>query len=173
MVAERGDAAEAQAQPEAIVDPARGKLVVVIDDDPLVLDGMGGILRGWGCMVVAGNSAGAALSNIGAQSQRPDLIISDYRLASGGTGIAAIERLRDALGADIPAFLISGDTAPERLRDASERGYQLLHKPVPPMRLRAMLNQLLKARDGDAGGAAPGRPIRERAAAPAPTSRPQ
>ena len=42
---------------------------------------------------------------------------------------------------EIPAFLISGDTAPERLRDASESALHLLHKPVPPMRLRAMLNQ--------------------------------
>jgi hypothetical protein len=39
---------------------------------------------------------------------------------------------------------LSGDTAPERLREASASGFQLLHKPVPPMKLRLMLNQLLK-----------------------------
>jgi hypothetical protein len=54
--------------------------------------------------------------------------------------------VRDAFDATIPAFLISGDTAPERLRGASQGGFQLLHKPVPPVRLRATLNQLLKAR---------------------------
>ncbi|HUF86336.1 MAG TPA: response regulator, partial [Thermohalobaculum sp.] len=73
-------------------------------------------------------------------------IISDYRLGSGETGIEAIARLRGAFGAAIPAFLISGDTAPERLRDARAQGIHLLHKPVPPMRLRAMLAQLLKPR---------------------------
>ncbi|MDZ7670567.1 MAG: hybrid sensor histidine kinase/response regulator [Gammaproteobacteria bacterium] len=142
--AARQDAAnEAPASP-VIVDPARGKLVVVIDDDPLVLEGMGGILGSWGCRLVAADSAQTALSGIEEQRQPPDLIIADYRLADGATGIQAIERLRGELGADIPAFLISGDTAPERLRDARACGIHLLHKPVAPMRLRAMLNQLLK-----------------------------
>jgi GAF domain-containing protein/CheY-like chemotaxis protein len=127
------------------LDPAQGKLVVVIDDDPLVLEAMGGVLRSWGCTVIGGESGPAALSHIQTHARRPDLIVSDYRLASG-TGIEAIRQLREKFGEDVPAFLISGDTAPERLRDAAANGFQLLHKPVPPMRLRAMLNQLLKAR---------------------------
>ena len=56
-------------------------------------------------------------------------------------------RLREALGPDIPAFLISGDTAPERLREARASGHHLLHKPVRPMRLRAMVSQLLQKTD--------------------------
>lgn len=142
--AERCSTAETPVSPP-IVDPARDKLVVVIDDDPLVLEGMGGILRSWGCRVLVTDSEEAVLPRIAAH--RPDLIIADYRLADGHTGIQAIKRLRERLGAAIPAFLISGDTAPERLRDASEQGFQLLHKPVAPMRLRAMLNRLLKARE--------------------------
>nr|WP_049764617.1 MULTISPECIES: ATP-binding protein [Chelativorans] len=130
---------------DVISDPAAGKLVVVIDDDPLVLEGMGGILRSWGCRVVAAPSGTAALSQLAIDRHRPDLIVADYRLADGRTGIQAIRHLREGYGAAIPAFLISGDTAPERLRDAREEGYQLLHKPVTPMRLRAMLNQLLRA----------------------------
>jgi signal transduction histidine kinase len=125
-------------------DPAGGKLVLVIDDDGLVLEGMGGMLRSWGCNVMTANSEEAARAALSARKQRPDVIISDYRLANGKTGIEAIEQLRNALGAPIPAFLISGDTAPERLRDASESGFHLLHKPVAPMRLRAVLNQLLR-----------------------------
>jgi signal transduction histidine kinase/CheY-like chemotaxis protein len=138
--------AEASISSATIADPARGKLIVVIDDDPLVLDGMGGILRSWGCTVVAGDTPEAALAKVSNAAREPDLIISDYRLAHGTTGIDAIQRLREAFDAEIPAFLISGDTAPERLRDASENGLHLLHKPVPPMRLRAMVNQLLRAR---------------------------
>jgi signal transduction histidine kinase len=139
---------------ETVADPARGKLVVVIDDDPLVLDGMGGILRSWGCMVVTADSAQAALTKVQAEPHEPDLIICDYRLANRSTGIEAVARLREVLGADIPAFLISGDTAPERLRDAAANGLQLLHKPVPPMRLRAVLNQLLRARPAAPAAAA-------------------
>ena len=74
----------------------------------------------------------------------PDLIISDYRLPDGNTGIEAIERLRSAFGSPIPAFLISGDVSPERLREARAGGYHLQHKPVDPMLLRAMFNQLLR-----------------------------
>ncbi len=129
-------------------DPARGKLVVVIDDDPLVLEGMGGVLRSWGCRLVAGETGDAVLSRIAEQGMRPDLIIADYRLANGSTGIQVIRRLRADFGDGIPAFLISGDTAPERLRDAREHGVHLLHKPVPPLQLRAMVNRLLASRPG-------------------------
>jgi CheY-like chemotaxis protein len=145
------DAGEAPGITAAVADPARGKLIVVIDDDPLVLEGMGGILRSWGCRVISGDTPEAALAKIGEDKRPPDLIISDYRLSNGKTGIEATEHLRRALGAEIPAFLISGDTAPERLRDASENGFQLLHKPVPPIRLRAMLQQLLRGNAGRAG----------------------
>lgn len=152
LVAAGHGAAEAPVSPR-IDDPARGKLVVVIDDDPLVLEGMAGMLRSWGCRVVTANSGDAALAGVAAGPQPPALIIADYRLASGATGIEVIERLRAESGAAIPAFLISGDTAPERLRHAREHGIDLLHKPVAPMRLRAMLNALLGP--GQAAVAAP------------------
>jgi CheY-like chemotaxis protein len=87
------------------------------------------------------------LSQLTEREQRPDLIISDYHLADGKTGIEAIERIEGALGASIPAILISGDTAPERLRDARDKGYILLHKPVDPMRLRAVMHQLFRDHD--------------------------
>jgi CheY-like chemotaxis protein len=144
-VAARGEPRESAAAPVAIADPAHGKLIVVIDDDPLVLDGMGGILRTWGCQVIGGATPEAALANGDEAMGRPDLIISDYRLANGKTGIEAVEHLRHMLGDDIPAFLITGDTAPERMREASASGFHLLHKPVSPMALRAMLNRLLKS----------------------------
>ncbi len=125
---------------------SRGKLVVVIDDDALVLDGMGGLLRNWGCRVVTAATADVAAAEL-TSADPPDLIISDYRLANGQSGIAAIAELRGTFGTQIPAFLMSGDTAPERLREARESGHHLLHKPVRPMTLRAMVNQLMKARD--------------------------
>ncbi len=136
--------AEPQAAPAPAIDEARGKLVIVIDDDALGLDGMGGMLRDWGCRVVTGATPDAGLAGLSG-GERPDLIISDYRLANGQSGIEAIAELRQAFGAAIPAFLMSGDTAPERLREALERGHHLLHKPVHPMALRAMINHLMKS----------------------------
>jgi len=133
--------AEMPAPLPAIADPARGKRVIVIDDDVLVLDGMRGILQSWGCAA----SADAALAGLAKDGGSPDLIISDSRLADGESGVETIERLRAALGAPIPAFVITGDTAPERLREARAGGFLLLHKPVSPMALRTTLNRLLKA----------------------------
>jgi signal transduction histidine kinase/CheY-like chemotaxis protein len=138
--------------PDSGFDPLSGKLIVIIDDDELVLDGMRGVLKGWGCRVRASTSADAALAALADIPRPPDLIISDYQLKNGSTGIEAIEGLRHALGAGIPAFLVSGDTAPERLRDASASGYQLLHKPVSPMTLRALVSRLLQDAPERRGG---------------------
>ena len=85
------------------------------------------------------------LTILAGDDRRPDVVISDFRLGGGKTGIEAIQRLRGTFGAAIPAFLITGDIAPEHLREASANSLHLLHKPVAPMALRAMLNQLLKA----------------------------
>ncbi len=132
---------------QAAVDQAMGKSVVVIDDDALVLDGMRGVLKSWGCNVVTATSEDAALAALSKGERPPDIIISDYRLNDGKTGFDVIERIRRAFGAPIPAFLISGDAAPERLREARASGYYLLHKPVLPITLRAVVNQLLKDRE--------------------------
>ena len=115
----------------------------MIDDDALVLDSMGGLLRTWGCEVITADFGATALATLAAQPTAPDLIISDLRLAGGSTGIAAIEHLRAELGDAIPAFLISGDTAPDQLREVRAAGFHLVHKPVPPMRLRALLTRLV------------------------------
>jgi signal transduction histidine kinase/integral membrane sensor domain MASE1/CheY-like chemotaxis protein len=124
-----------------------GKVILVIDDAPIVLEGTSGLLGKWRCSVVTAGSDEAALIQLAEREQRPDLIISDYHLANGKTGVEAIERIGAAFGASIPAILISGDTAPERLRDAKEKGYILLHKPVEPGRLRAVMHQLFKDHD--------------------------
>jgi signal transduction histidine kinase/CheY-like chemotaxis protein len=146
------DAAETAGRSLVIADPACGKRIIVIDDDPLVLDGMRGILQSWGCQVQTASSGAAALTSLKQDSEPPDLIISDSRLAGGMTGIEAIQSLREAVGAPVPAFVITGDTAPERLREASAGGFPLLHKPVSPMALRTTVNRLLNAHDARVSG---------------------
>ncbi len=128
----------------AALDVASGKLIVVIDDDPLALNGMGGLLRSWGCRVIMGCSGDAALTSLAGHDCPPDLIVSDYQLSDGKTGIEAIELLRVAFRTPISAFLLSGDISTEPLHAAQSGGYHLLHKPVDPMTLRAMLNRMLK-----------------------------
>lgn len=117
---------------------------MVVDDDPMVLDGMRGLLTSWGCRAVTADCGQAALARVAEHGQTPDLIISDYRLQAGRNGFDLIAKMRSTYGHAIPAFLMSGDTSPERLREAAISGYQLLHKPVQPMALRAMLVRFLK-----------------------------
>jgi signal transduction histidine kinase/CheY-like chemotaxis protein len=124
-----------------------GKVVLVITDAPIAQEGTGGLLGRWGYFVLTAGSDEAALIRLAERQQRPDLIISDYHLASGKTGIRAIEQINAAFGSSIPAILISGDTAPEPLREAKDRGYILLHKPVDPMRLRAVMHELFMDHD--------------------------
>jgi len=124
-----------------------GKVVLVIADAPIVQEGTGGLLGRWGYTVLTTGSDEAALIRLAERQQRPDLIISDYHLANGKTGIRAIEEINAAFGSSIPAVLISGDTAPEPAREVRDRGYILLHKPVDPMRLRAVMHELLMDHD--------------------------
>jgi signal transduction histidine kinase/ActR/RegA family two-component response regulator len=137
-------AIEASIVPRAQPSLSHDKLVLVIDDDPLVLEGMSGIFRKWGCRVITADSDSKALKAAAEQDDLPDLIISDYHLANDRTGIETIEWLRGELSAQIPAFLISGDTDPATLHEAKAKGLHLLHKPVDPMALRAMFNQAVK-----------------------------
>jgi CheY-like chemotaxis protein len=120
----------------AMRSASAAKLVVVIDDDPLVLEATEGLLRSWGCQVVAAESYSDALARLCEYGRRPDLIVCDYRLSEGETGVDAIEGLRSAF--EIPALLISGD-AGLNPRDDSVDKCHLLHKPVDAATFRAML----------------------------------
>ncbi|MDA9506179.1 two-component hybrid sensor and regulator [Bradyrhizobium sp. CCBAU 11386] len=146
MVDECDTSAEPVDSPHPAAFAVEGKVVLVIADAPIVQEGTGGLLGRWGYTVLTTGSDEAALIRL-AERQRPDLIISDYHLANGKTGIRAIEKINAAFGSSIPAILISGDTAPEPAREVKDRGYILLHKPVDPMRLRAVMHELLMDHD--------------------------
>ncbi len=145
----RGEAAAAEAEPpqplEIMGGNLGGALLVVIDDERAVLEGMREVLQQWGCRPLLAGSAEEALAQLAAAAQRPAVVIADYRLRAGETGIAAIECIQSKYGADIPGVIVTGDTAPDRLREAEASGYHLLHKPVRPARLRALLSFLLRA----------------------------
>jgi DNA-binding NtrC family response regulator len=76
----------------------------------------------------------------------PHGIIADYRLRQNRTGVQAIERIQQGISADIPAVIITGDIAVERLREVSLSGLQVLHKPVSPLKLRAFIRNAQKRR---------------------------
>jgi signal transduction histidine kinase/CheY-like chemotaxis protein len=149
MADECDTSAEPVESPHPAAFAVEGKVVLVIVDAPIAQEGTGGLLGRWGYTVLTTASDEAALVRLAERQQRPDLIISDYHLANGKTGIRAIEQINAAFGSSIPAILISGDTAPEPACEARDRGYILLHKPVDPMRLRAVMHEFLMDHDDD------------------------
>jgi len=121
----------------------RGVHLLVIDDDEAVLTGMAQLLAHWGCAVDTASSIEQAM--VLAKQIMPDIIISDYRLRGQRTGAQAISALRELLGTPVPALIITGDTAPERMREAMSTGVPLLHKPLAPAALYQSLVNLLGA----------------------------
>ena len=124
-------------------DQLRDVRVLVVDDDEAVRIGTLHLLRDWGCVAEAAQSIEEALVLAGQHA--PDVVISDYRLRDQRTGLEAIAALRTVLGQGLPALLITGDTAPDRLREALSSNIPLLHKPVSPDQLHlGLVNVLMK-----------------------------
>jgi len=139
----------AEGAADAVPGPARvfDLRVLVIDDDESVRTGMRQLLGAWGCVCDVADSIEEAQAL--ARAHRPGLVISDYRLRELRTGAEAIAALRAEFGADLPALLITGDTAPQRLREARATGVPLLHKPVLPSQLHRAMTAVLMGRELD------------------------
>ncbi|NMF90039.1 response regulator [Aromatoleum petrolei] len=136
------EASTAGAESERMPGDLGGLHVALVDDDPLARGSMQSLLTSWGCKVAAAGDAESLVDQLNRDGTVPELIISDFRLDGGFNGIDVIRSLRAWTAADIPAVLVTGDTGPDTLRQAQEEGLPLLHKPVRPARLRALLNRL-------------------------------
>jgi signal transduction histidine kinase/ActR/RegA family two-component response regulator len=123
----------------------RGLYVVVVDDEPAILDAMRLLLQQWGCSVLAVTSAREAIDQLNVNGCIPDLLISDYHLHDGETGIDVIDALGVEFNTIIPALLITGDTSPEQLVRTQRSGLTVLHKPLSDDELRAALVELIAA----------------------------
>lgn len=126
----------------------RGVNVMVIDDDYTVQIAMKALLASWGCVCLAVESQEDAVAALPAFT--PDLIIADYRLRGHRTGQEALAALCDALERNVPAIIMTGDTAPDRLRNAQASQAPLLHKPVPADLLHNAMVSLIGMTSGDA-----------------------
>jgi signal transduction histidine kinase len=128
-----------------------GRLILVIEDEPAVRAGLEVLLRGWGARVESFDSVAASTAWAGGTDPappRPDLLIVDYRLEEGRTGVDAIEALRARFGAKIPAILVTGSTMTGHEREAQQHEFHLLIKPVVPNKLRAMIAFKLGVKPG-------------------------
>jgi CheY-like chemotaxis protein len=145
---------EPPAPPQSVVPAAGatdilyGALVLVVDDDALVREAMYSLLAQWGCTVMGAASGEEAVALLQSGDRLPNALLCDYRLPGAETGVDVIRQLHALAGRDIPAALVSADTAPESLRAAKSSGYPLLPKPVAPAKLRALIEHLVAAARG-------------------------
>ena len=121
-----------------------GALVVFVENEAAIAGAMVELLAGWSCEVVAAPTAEDALARLG--GRRPDVLLSDYHLDDGRTGLEALALMLARLGPAVPAALITADRDPGLRAAAEAAGYRLLHKPVRPGALRALLAQMLAER---------------------------
>jgi signal transduction histidine kinase/CheY-like chemotaxis protein len=131
--------AEPSAAPAAQGREQFGLGVLVIDDEASVRQACAYVLRELGCSVRDAEDLPSARAQC--TSQPPDLLIVDLRLRGPLNGIELVQALRQEFGA-LPALLVTGDTAPDRLRLAQGAGLRLCHKPLTLAKLTEELHAL-------------------------------
>ena len=118
-----------------------GQRILVVDNERAMRESLARLLTDWGFEVSLAGGDQAALA--ASRTHRPDLLLLDYHLDDGLTGLELMGRLR-AAGVDCPAVLISADHAAEVRQAAKEAGCEFLHKPIRPLALKSLLNRLLQ-----------------------------
>lgn len=138
-----GERAPAAMQPRAATAPrSTGAVLVVIENEAAIRDGMRAVLQGWGYGVLTAETGADAVAALRAEQSWPAAVIADYHL-DHGTGVEAIGHVRASLGAALPAVVITADRTPEVQQELATLGLPLLNKPVRPAQLRALLSHLL------------------------------
>lgn len=116
--------------------------ILVLDNEPLALAALAALLERWGHRVLPAAS-GAEAEALVAAHPPPALLLVDYHLDDGESGIAVAARLRARWNAELPCVVITADPTREARDAAAEQGHALLQKPVKPAALRALLQRLL------------------------------
>lgn len=133
-----------ESKPTTATAMEENPVIMVVDDEKNILSAMEAVLETWDCRVLSATSGKKAVKMIRDNPDKiPALLICDYRLGEGEIGTEVVANIQSLLGKKIPAIIMTGDTAPENIRNAETSGNSLLHKPVKPMELHRMIIKLL------------------------------
>mgnify|MGYP002620779294 FL=1 len=116
---------------------------LIIDDDPIVRNMVKMLLDQEGHRTMVAGDVATALDIAGTNAAELDLVIADYNLSCGASGLDAIASLRQQLGRDIPAIVLTGDIATITLRAVADQGHIQLNKPVKSQQLISLIQHLL------------------------------
>jgi len=131
-----------EAEPPAPVPASlAGRKILVIDNEPTILDGMRRLLEGWSCEVMTASDAEEAIKALRGAKAKPDVMLVDYHL-DDSNGIDAILKLRWRFRSLVPAVLITAERSQEVRDRAAAEQIEILNKPIKPPALRALLVQI-------------------------------
>jgi Na+/proline symporter/signal transduction histidine kinase len=142
----RGSAAPAAPLPRPdnrLFGSLANKAALCVDNDPAALVAMRTLLQGWSCVVLTALDVDAACTEMQSADAAPDIVLMDYHLDNGVTGLDALETLSARAGERLPAILITANYTDSVRDEADARGYPVLNKPVRPGALRALMSQML------------------------------
>ncbi len=130
-----------------------GVRVLVIDNEPKILEGMRALLQGWSCEAMTALSVEEVESQLNGTAFEPDIILADFHLGETYTGLMALEAMQPLWSKPVPAVIITADRTDSVSGEVAARGAQLLTKPVKPAALRAMINKLIAGERSEGGKA--------------------
>ena len=129
-------------QPAPQVNPLESRPVLVLDNDPAICLGMEQLLDGWGMDVMTALGRDDALQLI-EDGFRPDLLLVDYHLDNDEIGVDVAQELNTLMAEPVPVIVITANYSKALNSEIQAINYQLLNKPVKPMKLRLMMGQLM------------------------------
>ncbi len=119
------------------------KCVALIEDDELLRRAFVNLLEILGHRVIAGTSSANVLADIEVAVLEPHLVIADYRLQGGESGIEAIATVSEGVGKKVPGIVITGDTREGLQRKIEESGFEIIHKPARLSEIKFLLGRLI------------------------------
>lgn len=121
-----------------------GAVILCIDDNADIRDGMRALLGGWDCDVRSAGSGDEWRRAL--EGAAPDLIVADYHLGEGEHGPDVVTEICGVYERVIPAIIITADPSESLREEAARRGHIVLSKPVKPAALRALMTRMLAQR---------------------------
>ena len=117
--------------------------ILVVEDEPSVREMLALVLKNEGHRTTAVEDGREALELAGRGAIRPDLVLADYNLPNGLNGLQVVAGLREALGREVPAVILTGDISTDTLREIAHGGHLHLNKPVSARELTALIQRCL------------------------------
>jgi len=125
-------------------DRLRNAVVWVIDNDQAICEGMATLLSGWGCQVLTATSREHLQMQVDVVGAPVDIVVADYHLDNDASGLDLVSWLNSQREMSVPVLMITANHSPALKQSIRERGYQIMHKPIKPLRLKTALLHLLQ-----------------------------